>query len=95
MFCKYCGSKIDDHATFCPYCSKKLETTEKIGENKKPLGFLLFILLNIIGLIIGLCAYPFGSTERKTFLNGWLAGLFIALVIGVAVFLFLLISLTL
>ena len=25
MFCKYCGTKMDDNATVCPSCGKKVE----------------------------------------------------------------------
>lgn len=52
-------------------------------KNKKVVGVLLSIFLGLIGLIIGLCLYPYNSEERKTFLNGWLLGLVISLLIGV------------
>ncbi len=52
-------------------------------KNKKVVGVLLSLFLGLIGLIIGLCLYPYNSEERNTFLNGWLLGFVISLLIGV------------
>ena len=32
MYCKFCGSKIDDNAIFCPECGQSLEHNSNIGK---------------------------------------------------------------
>ena len=72
MYCKNCGEEIRDDAVICIHCGtqvKKLSTHD--GTNQTSLGILLALFLGIIGLIIGLCIYPAGSIERKTFMRAW------------------------
>lgn len=36
MFCSYCGSKLDDKASFCPNCGAKIERTEQSQTAETP-----------------------------------------------------------
>ena len=86
MFCKYCGKKIHDDAEFCIYCMKstdkgleKEKGTQVSNERKTGIGFLLGLFLGFLGLIIGLGLYPFGTTERRSFLDGWCAAFLLSI----------------
>lgn len=89
MFCKHCGSEIDDKAVVCIHCGRAVtpeqEPTSLTGESKKGMGVLLSLVLGLIGLIIGLCLYKENTVERKTFINGWVIGLAISIILGVVV----------
>lgn len=41
------------------------------GESKTAIGFVCAFFLGLIGLIIGICCFPEGSFERKTFMKGF------------------------
>ena len=81
IFCSNCGKKNSSKDKYCSNCCEKLrEDKTKIKDytqSKNGVGFMLGLLLGIIGLIIGLCLYPFGSNSRKTFLNLWSLGFFV------------------
>lgn len=62
------------------------------SKNKKTLGIVLSVFFGVLGLIIGLCAYPYNSEERKTFVSGWLTGLVIYLSIIAVIVLIVVIS---
>lgn len=51
--------------------NNKNKTSENTQDNKSAVGFLCGIFLSlIISLIIGFCAYPYGSYARETFFKG-------------------------
>lgn len=73
MYCRKCGAEINDEAVVCIKCgcsveSKPLETDEQ----RTGIGFLMGLFLGIIGLIIGFCLFKSGTSERNTFVRGWL-----------------------
>lgn len=82
MYCKTCGQKIRKDAVICPHCGCQTGY-KKEGTSKKGIGFLLGFFLGIIGLIIGICMYESDSTERKTFIKGWLIAFIIGMVLSV------------
>lgn len=93
IYCKNCGQKNDVNEKFCTNCMAKLNGKEHDSEYNEPkngVGFSLGIFLGLIGLVIGLCLYPFGSVSRKTFINSWGIGFFV----WVCVFIIVIISCT-
>ena len=36
MFCLKCGQKIDDNATYCPYCNAATENADTSTETTQP-----------------------------------------------------------
>ncbi len=101
MFCRNCGTKINDSDLFCSHCGARAEeishnggvpqdsnptanqnTSQAIMENKGGLGVLFALFLGLIGLIIGVLIYPYGTQARRTFVKGfWIT---YAVVFGVA-----------
>ena len=85
MFCKNCGSEINDNSSFCSSCGSpvepiitKTQAEPKKAESKALIGALCGFFLGIIGLIIGICLFN-NPEERNSFIKGWA----IALVVGV------------
>ena len=37
MFCKYCGSEIEDNSKFCEKCGKKLDEAVPAAEAESPM----------------------------------------------------------
>ena len=95
MYCKHCGQEINDNAAVCIHCgcavsnapAQTQHSAATKGESKTGLGILLGLLLGFIGLIIGICMYPSGSVERKTFTKA--CGITIAISVGVSVLIFI------
>ena len=56
------------------------------NHNKHTMGILMGLFLGLIGLIIGVCIFPEGTTERSTFVGGWTMGFLIDCVIGLLAF---------
>ncbi len=55
MYCKYCGSQIDDNAYVCPHCGvKQVDDSYHPAEDDAPsVGFgILGFLIPIVGLIL-------------------------------------------
>ncbi len=98
MYCKYCGKEIDDNAYSCIYCRRATDRglryaaqtsapqTSSVGNSKTAIGIILELFLGILGLIIGLLLYKDGTTERSTFLKGWLIGLAVSIVLGLIIY---------
>ncbi len=87
MYCRNCGKEIDENAVVCIHCgclvaNVKMPSTYSSG-SKKALGALFFLLLGLIGLIIGLCIYPKETIERESFIEGWFAGLSVIMILGI------------
>ena len=72
MFYRNCGKEIDDKAVICIHCGCSTQQIPvKVPESKTGMGVLMALFLGVIGLIIGICLYPDGSYERKTFIKAW------------------------
>lgn len=53
MYCKYCGTQIDDNSRYCPQCGKKLNEdteTNTVRSKKEILANIIMVLC--IGLIM-------------------------------------------
>lgn len=88
VYCKDCGQKNDVNENFCTNCMNRLNKNEHESEYSAPrngVGFALGLFFGLIGLIIGLCLYPFGSISRKTFINSWSMGFFVWLCISIII----------
>lgn len=92
MYCKFCGKEINDDAEVCVHCGKRVkEVVVQEKSSSKPkygTGILLCLFLGLIGLIIGIAIYPFGSVERKTFIKGWLEAYIACIVFLVFIYIF-------
>ncbi len=94
MFCKRCNAINKDDADKCVRCGADLRVQREIkknnvkyiSEDKTTVGFILGILLGILGLAIGLIKYSY-EEERRTFLTGWAYALVLSIVIWVIVLL--------
>lgn len=53
---------------------------------KTGIGVLMGLFLGLIGLIIGICIYPENTVARTTFIKSWLITFFVALGVGVLLF---------
>lgn len=91
MFCKYCGSKIEDEETYCKNCGAKLiETEESIREAKKQenpahslaiLGLVFSFIFTIVGLVLSIMALNKYKTQTNQDGKGMAtAGLVISIV---------------
>ncbi len=54
MFCNNCGNKIDDEATYCPICGKKLKEDDSVSKKAKSKALLY-------GAILLLCIFVLGG----------------------------------
>lgn len=92
MYCNKCGNQLDDNAVICPKCgcvtSKADLTSVQNQTPKMGMGVLLGLVLGLIGLIIGVCMYPSGTTARSTFLKGWWIAFAISIVACILVWIF-------
>lgn len=89
MFCRRCGKYNIQGSKKCRYCgSEDLSVfnpnpSQKTGYSKNGLGVFLGLFFGLIGLIIGLCAFPYGTTERNTFVSGWAKGFIADFIIAI------------
>ena len=87
-YCKYCGKEVNLYAEICPHCGRRISdppTNAEYQYSKKGIGVVMALFLGIIGLIIGICMYPSGTTARETFIKGWVTTFIITIVIGVLI----------
>lgn len=57
MFCKNCGSQIDDNAVVCPHCGVQVANIKDKKTNTMSIvGFVLSFLIPIAGLICSIIA---------------------------------------
>ena len=40
MFCKKCGSSVDNNSTYCPYCGEKLKFENDFNTNDNVGGYI-------------------------------------------------------
>ena len=89
MYCNKCGREIEDDAVMCKYCcnfiTKQQTTTAYYGESKTVIGVVLALFLSLLGLIIGLCLYPYMSYERETFMRGWGITMLVVIIAAVVI----------
>lgn len=91
VICSNCGKKISANANICPYC---MQTTDKgqeeyqmhSGNSKKAVGVILCLFLSVLGLIIGLMLYPYGTDERSSFIKGWVGAFIASIVLGIIIY---------
>ena len=62
MFCKNCGSSIDDNAAVCPHCgvvvnSEKLAPASNQTNTLAIVGFILSFFIPLAGLICSIIGY--------------------------------------
>lgn len=68
MYCKYCGSRIEDDAKFCPSCGRfikeevQAEFVSEYGKTKTQSENSTVDNYALIGFILGLCTYVVGFT---------------------------------
>lgn len=95
MFCRKCGQEIDDEAVVCIHCGCATKDVQpqpaqvvnpSHNEPKTILGVVSALFLGLIGLIIGICAYPEGTVARKTFIKAWVITWVVSLVICVVLY---------
>ena len=86
-FCKNCGMENENDAEYCVHCNSKLgnkifkEPQEDENKSKTLIGLLMSFFLGLLGLLIGICLYPFGSVERETFIRARLGGYIVITII--------------
>lgn len=73
--------------------NNKNKNSENTQDNKFAIGFLCGIFLSlIISLIIGFCAYPYGSYARETFFKGltwaFVVDIFLGFILIIIVYIF-------
>lgn len=86
--CKVCGEKVPVNEYYCPHCHTTMGTQSSGihsgGVDKSRLGFWTSFFFGLLALIVGVCMYPSGSTERTTFVDGWVKGFIMSIVIVIA-----------
>ena len=84
MFCKNCGSQIDDNAYVCPHCGVKVAQDEvQAHENGNTLaivGFILSFFVALAGLICSILGYQKAKNEGLPHKSLALAGIIISIV---------------
>lgn len=88
IYCPSCGQKNNADENFCTKCMERLKSTNQPAnyiEPKNALGFCMGLFFGIIGLIIGICIYPFGSVSRKTFVSSWGFGFFVWICLTISI----------
>lgn len=64
--CKYCGKELHDNASFCPYCMRKVITTESVEIPKRKHAYVIYFLITflfIIAILVFLLVLN-GKTEK-------------------------------
>ena len=73
MFCKNCGSEVNDNAVICPHCGVATDNYNKataVPEQKNTMaliGFILSFFVSLAGLIVSIIAY---KNAKKPEFNG-------------------------
>ena len=93
IFCSKCGAKAEEIRTNkdipqAPNPTANGNTSQAIVESKSGMGVLFALFLGIIGLIIGVLIYPYGTQARRTFVKGFWITYAVVLGIGSGVLIF-------
>lgn len=98
MYCKSCGSQLDDEAVVCPYCgvatgvNQPAQTHSNETNTLAIVGFVLSFFTALIGLIISAIALHKAKTEYNGNGKGFaIAGIVIGAVEMGAIFLYVII----
>ena len=98
MYCKNCGSQIDDNAVVCPHCgvaTSRMRVSDNYGDRSNTIaivGFVFSFLIAIVGLVCSVIGYKAAKNEGKDHGGLALAGIIIsALSIGLTLLLFIII----
>ncbi len=83
MFCKNCGSQIDDNAAVCPHCgvaTDNYKTAPTVNETNTIaiVGFILSFFIAIAGLICSIIGYKKAKEMNGTGKGFALAGIIIS-----------------
>lgn len=79
MFCKNCGSEIDDNAVVCPKCGVATsKSTEKQSNSIAIIGFILSFFIAIAGLVCSIVGYKKSKTLDGAGKGFALAGIIIS-----------------
>lgn len=94
MFCRNCGSQIDDRAVICPHCGIPTDNmnSKNYSANKQNtiaiVGFILSFFVAIAGLVCSIIGYKAAKNEGKDGGGLALAGIIIsAISIGLSIIL--------
>ena len=90
MFCKNCGSQIDDNAVVCPHCGVQVGQVESLSTKKENniaiIGFILSFFIAIAGLVCSIIGFNKAKNEGAPHKGYALAGIIISVVeIGLAI----------
>ncbi|WP_251545937.1 zinc-ribbon domain-containing protein [Pumilibacter intestinalis] len=85
MFCKNCGSSIDDKAVVCPKCGVPVGEgyVKKATDKSNPIaivGFILSFFIALAGLICSIIGYNKAKNENRDYGGLALAGIIISLI---------------
>ena len=81
MFCKNCGSQIDDKAVICPHCGVAVRGSiaqSEGGNTMAIVGFILSFFVAIAGLICSIIGYKKSKNEGAPHKGFALAGIIIS-----------------
>lgn len=98
MYCKNCGSQIDDNAVVCPHCgvaTSRMRVSDDYSDRSNTIaivGFVLSFFISLAGLVCSIIGYKAAKNEGKDHGGLALAGIIIsAISIGLCVLLFIII----
>ena len=80
MFCKNCGSNVDDKAEICPHCGVRIVEPRKAGNTIAIVGFILSFFVALAGLVCSIVGRNKATKEGAPYGNLALAGMIIAIV---------------
>lgn len=86
MYCKNCGSQIDDNAVACPHCgvaTSRVAAAADYCDRSNTIaivGFVFSFLIAIVGLVCSIIGYKAAKNEGKDHGGLALAGIIISAV---------------
>ena len=85
MFCKNCGSSIDEKAVICPHCgvatdNKSAAATKNKGNAIAVVGFIFSFFIALVGLICSILGYRTAVREDREYKGLAVAGIIISAV---------------
>ena len=86
MYCKYCGSLVDDTSSYCNNCGAKLDNNSNVGvyEDSSSFGFAIIgFIIPIVGLILFLIYEGKKPKRAKSAGKGALIGFITRIVLSI------------
>ena len=85
MFCKNCGSSLDDKAVVCPHCGVATDNARSLSTKNTSnaiaiVGFIFSFLFALVGLICSIVGYNRAKNEGRDHEGLALAGLIISII---------------